>query len=150
MYSNDNALLIKHITYALKNLKEATSVLKGGDASSVTSPNAMVPLRELQLILNPIIFSEKGSSGKVVAFFLNSFIHTIFMDLLGDIPDDNDGILKTIRIDFFDKLIPNMEMLLNLLIESANPYPAFEGLITLYSDTVNLLNYKDFQLGGPR
>ena len=150
MNVGNNTLLSKHISNALNNLREAVSVLKSGNVGAVSSPNAMVPLRELQLILNPIVFSERESSGKVVAFFLNSFINTVFMDLLGDIPDDNDGILKDIRIDFFDKLIPHLGALLELLNQHENPFPAFEKLVSLYSDTVNDLNYKDLQLGGER
>ena len=136
-----NKILIKNISKAISEMKDRDPTLPS---------SAMVPLRELQLILNPLIFSNKDSSERFIAYFLNAFINTVFIDLLGDIPDDFDGVLLEIRTKFLERLVTSLEELLEILQKDENPLPAFERLISSYSDTVNNLNYKDLQLGGPR
>lgn len=110
----------------------------------------MSGLRELQLSLNPLMLGKVDPSTRFIAFFLNTYVKAIFMDLLGDIPDDADGVLQNIRENLFKTIAEYLDNLIILLKNNDNPLPVLEKLVSLYSAAVNDLNYKDIQLGGPR
>lgn len=142
----EQAVLTESIERAVTEMRKGAP--DSPSSAMVPSPNAMVPLRELQLLLNPIIFSDISSSEKFTAFFLNGYINTVFMDLLGDIPDDYDNVLFEVRSEFFTELVKNLDELLSQLKNDEEPIVAFKNLISSYSKAVNKLNYKDLQMGG--
>jgi len=107
------------------------------------SPRITSGLRELQLSVKPLIFGNVSSETQFIAFFLNSYIDDLFMDLLGDIPDDADGILEKIRNDLFNDIVTGFNQLLETLKNGRNPLPAIVALVSFYSKAVSKLNYQD-------
>ncbi len=122
-----------------------------GSQPEVEHPSTItLSLRELQLSINPLMLAELDSQTRLIVFFLNSYIDSVFMDLLGDIPDDADGVLAGIREKFFHDIIEGFDDLLNKLRNCETPLPAMEGLVDSYITAIKELNYKDIQLGGVR
>lgn len=108
----------------------------------------MSGLRELQRSVNPLRLASVDQRTRFIAFFLSSYVDSIFMDLLGDIPDDPDGVLEAIRKEFFGNVVDGFSQLLKALSGSENPLPALESLVDSYAKAVRELNYKDIQIGG--
>lgn len=137
-----------HMKILLDWIENTVHEMETLESAEYPSPRIMSSLRELQLLVNPLVFTAVDSRSRFIAFFLNSYIDTIFMDLLGDIPDDPDEILLTIRNHFFEDVKQKLDMLLNKLRNSEDPLPAVEELVGVYATAVRDLNYRDVQMGG--
>jgi hypothetical protein len=113
-------------------------------------PYDISALRELQSLISPLVFAREDAKIQFLAFFLNSYINRIFMDLLGDIPDDRDKILQTIRNVFFKKISDGLQHLSESIRNGNDPLPALQDLVRSYSEAVKEINYKDIQLEGQK
>lgn len=124
-------------------LEETVFNIKAANGQADPPLGIMSGLRELQLRLNPLFLANVDSKTRLVAYFLNSYVDNIFMDLCGDTPDDGDGILRGVREVFFEKITKHIEGLLDSLKTESNPIPILEDLVDSYAEAVNALNYSD-------
>lgn len=133
--------LSKWISIAVDKMRSQEGNVSG-------SPADMAVVRQLHLSLKPFLFGDSDEKTRFLAFFLTSYIDSVFMDLLGDVPDDDEGLLRTIRSQFFKNLVSGFEDLLKVLRDRGDILPPLQALIGYYVDTVNRLNYEDLRLGG--
>jgi len=105
----------------------------------------MSALRELQLKLHPLIFTNADHRTRFIAFFLNAYVDNVFMDLLGDIPDDRHKILQGIREKLFGDIAEQFDRLLESLRKGDDPSPTLAGLVASYADAVSGLNFIDLK-----
>jgi hypothetical protein len=129
-------------------IENAAKKMETLNSNSDPSSRIMLNLRELQLLISPLMLAEVDKRTRFIIFFLNSYIDSIFMDLLGDIPDDPDGSLHDIRCKFFEDVKKGFAALLSKMRDSKNPLPAVEALVVAYAKAVKNLNYRDIQMGG--
>ncbi|MBN1840724.1 MAG: hypothetical protein JW883_00370 [Deltaproteobacteria bacterium] len=133
-------------------LERALVKMQGDNASAgpLMSDSVMTALRELQVCFNPLMLENSDSRTRLVAFFLNAYVDSVFMDLLGDTPDDTDGVLQAVREKLFMNIVENLDYLLECLKNGDNVLDVLERFVASYTDSVGELNYKDIQLGGGR
>lgn len=131
-------------------IEKSLEKMRGVRSEANSPPRITSSLRDLQLSLTSLMLAEVDLRTRFIAFFLNSYVDSIFMDLLGDIPDDADGILQGIRQKFFEDIVTGFGDLLKALRNDKNPLPALEGLVESYTSAIRELNYKDIQLRGLR
>jgi len=129
-------------------LKKTIADIKNANGQIGPPLGIMSGLRDLQLRINPLVLSNVDSKTRFMAYFLNNYIDTIFMDLFGDIPDDGDGILEGVRENFFEKTVGNLDHLFGCLEKDSDPLPALENLVFSYTEAINALNYADKKLTG--
>ena len=127
-------------------IKDLNKNIKAADNDFDLQSKVMSGFRRLQLRLNPLIFADINSQTKLLAYFLSGYIDTIHMDLCGDTPDDSDGRLQNVRVEFFRLISETLkELEVALDSRSENLLLILEKFVELYSRAVNKLNYFDNQ-----
>jgi len=107
-------------------------------------------LRRLQALMHHTLLSNVKPETRLLAFFLNAYIQSIFTDLLGDIPDDLDNILAGVRYKFLTEVAKNLELMIQELEKEQFPQNALQGFVLSYTSAINDLNLNDIRLEGRR
>ncbi len=120
------------------------------DSERVETHKLTETLRDLQRKLRKEVFVSKSKEARLLAFFLNAYILSIFSNLFIDTPDDEEDILRPLRREFLKKismLFPEISSKLkaNNKIEIFN---ILADMVALYAETINKINLRDMSKGG--
>lgn len=107
-------------------------------------------LRRLQSLMNRALFADVPPDIRFLAFVINAYVQSVFTDLLGDIPDDSDGILLNIRRRFLDEVCEGLREMIVEFEKGGVPINALEKLVESYATAINKLNQDDIRLEGRR
>jgi len=105
-------------------------------------------LRELQALAQHLPFAELTPDLRFFAFFLSTYVQSVFADLLGDIPDDPEGTLASIREEYLQAVATGLDDLVENIEKRGETQPALYRLVDAYVSAVDKLNREDRRLEG--